>query len=412
MVAGWCGVSFGMVGVMRLVDFVVNLAVSLLVAPTPGLVVLMYINGDAAIPLVQALTVIVVSAAAYWVWVLTRKSEPAGLVIDDAEIEAPRRRRFAEEYAPRGQREQTDRYQAESAEPENRRRESVAPFSSHDRVIDPHASRHEPAPNDVLVDRVADLRQLKSLVASHEARLISAFVRTVERDEYGASIYGDWPYEADRFLMSSAFMARTLNRQEAIATLTAEIEFLMSSANSGGQKRRRRRFGEPDEAERPIERPAPRRAAADLETATEGDAAAQARMPQHLAKTAARGLTEAYGRILAEQGWSTQATDSPGTDAIDLFAERGDLIIGLRCREFAEQVVEPVVREVVMARDRFGLDGAAIVTAHGASRGASTLAASQHIALVEPEDLPDLHVYVAARKSKVVQLFRNAQKSA
>ncbi len=398
---------------MRTLNFLVNLAVSILVAPTPGLVVLMYINGDAAIPLIQALTVIVVSAAAYWVWVLTRRADGAEMAAAEAEPQTPRRRRFAEEFAPAAKRpDPAERYQAEMAERERRRRAEAAPFSSHDRVIDPHATRHEPATNEILIDRVADLRQLKTLVSSHEARLISAFVRTVERDEYGASIYGDWPYEADRFLMSSAFMARTLNRQEAIATLTAEIEHIMSEANAGGQKRRRRRFGEPEETERYAEPRQPRRAArgrAEAEVPGAEDAGAPHKMPQHLAKTAARGLTEAYGRILAEQGWVTQATDSPGTDAIDLFAERGDLIIGLRCREFAEQVVEPVVREVVMARDRFGLDGAAIVTAHGASRGASTLAAAQHIALIEPEDLPDLHVYVAARKSKVVQLFRNAQ---
>ncbi|MEL6218147.1 MAG: restriction endonuclease [Pseudomonadota bacterium] len=124
-----------------------------------------------------------------------------------------------------------------------------------------------------------------------------------------------------------------------------------------------------------------------------------------------RGLTEAYARILAEHGWTTQATDSPGADAIDIFAERGDVILGLRCREFASEVDGDAVREVMLARNRFGLDTAGIVSSAGSTQAARSLATSESILLIEPEDLPDLHMFVSQRRKTVVPLFRTMRRA-
>ncbi|MEM9146191.1 MAG: restriction endonuclease [Pseudomonadota bacterium] len=341
----------------------------------------------------QGLAVMGVSAVAYWLWLINRRDSRN----NRAGASRPRPAETPSLSVIPGM-----AYDAPASEERAARKAAVLALQSHEDIPDPLAQEHRRAPSEVLIDRVADLRQLKRLVIDQRSRLISAYCRYVDRDEYGAPIYGDWAYEVDRFLMSSSFMSRTLNRHEAIATVTAEVEWSMEAVrgDSGG---RRRRFGEDFDMER-------MHSGAGVQTGigrapTQEDAI---QLPQHLAKTAVRGLTEAYARVLAEHGWMTQPTDSPGTDAIDVFAERGEIVLGLRCREFAGEVSGDAVREVIAARNRFGLDTAGIVSSAGFSQSAQVMATPENILLVEPEDLPDLHLFVARRKT-VVPLFRPAR---
>lgn len=130
-----------------------------------------------------------------------------------------------------------------------------------------------------------------------------------------------------------------------------------------------------------------------------------ASLRERLAARRTRGFAADCADILGRNGWSTQTTDSTGSDAIDLFAERGELIMGLRCRATVEPVGEEAVADVMAARDRFGLDAAGIVTASGFTTGARAAATINGICLLDEGDLGDLHLYLAQRK-KVVPLFR------
>ncbi|MEM7746266.1 MAG: restriction endonuclease [Pseudomonadota bacterium] len=388
---------------MRALNLIVNLAISLFLAPTPGLLILMYANGGSEIPPAQGLAVLLVSAVAYWLWLLNRRdARDTRQAMDAASFKAASSRPAVTAVPGMA-------YQPPVEEDRAARRAAALALQSHEDIVDPVAAESRRDPAEVLIDRVADLRQLKRLVADQENRLIASYSRFVDRDEYGAAIYGDWAYEVDRFLMSSSFMSRTMNRHEAIATVTAEVETSMESARSRNlEPRRRRRFGDEDPMQSGISRPSMSMGGVGAPTP---DQLGAINLPQHLAKTAVRGLTEAYARILAEHGWTTQATDSPGADAIDIFAERGDVILGLRCREFASEVDGDAVREVMLARNRFGLDTAGIVSSAGSTQAARSLATSESILLIEPEDLPDLHMFVSQRRKTVVPLFRTMRRA-
>lgn len=384
---------------MKALNFLLNLAASLFLAPTPGLLLLMYAHGGSAIPPLQGGVVMAVSAAAYWVWLINRRNGRAMAshaerarslavgrpdVIDPLDPGEPVSGAFAE--PSRASRVRTA---------EERRRADAA-LRGHEDLPDPMAEGARRRPSEILLDRVADLRQLKALVAENEIGLLNAFYRTVQRDEYGAPDYSDWAYEADRFLLSSAFMARTLNRHEAIATVTAEVEFLAG----------RTRGGRSDE-ERGRRRQLPAPTPDGLQPARSG---AETGLPEsvrrRLAARGGGGAVDACSAILAQHGWTAQATDAPGTDAIDLFAERGEIVVGLLCR-CGQEIDEPAVRAVAAARDRFGLDGAGIVGTDFA-KGARALATVTGVFLLDEEDLHDLHLYVGHRR-KVVPLFRTAQ---
>ncbi len=390
------------------VRFLFNLAVSLFVAPTPGLLLVMYANGGSTIPPAQGLVVLAISAAAYWIWLLDRRSRK------DAERQVERVRHAAPE-SPESFEETEARAAQERLAAERRRAREA--LTGHDDLPDPLAEARSQPPARVLVDRVADLRQLKSLVTQNEVSLLNAFHRSVDRDEYGAPDYTHWAYEADRFLMSSALMARTLNRHESIAAVTAEIEHRVSDAGARRPARAEiaqppaRALLAPPQAELGARRIAPRPEDLVAEYAEAGAPEPGHRriseaLRQRLAARRTRGFAEDCAEILGRHGWSTQTTDSPGSDAIDLFAERGELIMGLRCRATVEPVGEDAVADVMQARDRFGLDAAGIVTASGFTTGARAAATINGICLLDEGDLGDLHLYVAQRK-KVVPLFRD-----
>src|SRR6056297_1800492 len=59
---------------MNVLTIIFHLAVSLFVAPTPGLMLLLYANGGGAIPPSQGLLVVLASVAAYWAWCVNRSN--------------------------------------------------------------------------------------------------------------------------------------------------------------------------------------------------------------------------------------------------------------------------------------------------------------------------------------------------
>lgn len=390
-------------------QFIANLAASLFLAPTPGLLVLLYVNGGSVIPPLQGIAVMAVSALGYWAWLLNRRNrqrfERAAERSRTLEVERPELFGLPAEGSmaalPAVGPRPAPAPRSRSAE--DRRRSETA-LSGHDDIRDPMADASRRSPGEVLVDRVADLRQLKALTVEHEVGLLNAFYRSVERDEFGAPNYSDWAYEADRFLLSSAFMARILNRHEAIAVVTAEVEALASLART---ERRSPRIS----SDRLL---ADRREMLSSPRQLSGPATAEPLMlgdPVHAGPsriTMARRQVEMVAlaaETLGRHGWTTQATDSPGTDAIDLFAERGELAIGLRCRMGAEPVSEQTVQEVIAARDRFGLDAVGILSRGAFPKAVRALSTVNGVFLLEDEDLNDLHLYVGQRR-KVVPLFR------
>lgn len=439
---------------MRGLTMLFNLAVSLFVAPTPGLLLLLYANGGASIPPVQGMVVFIVSALGYWVWLSDHRYRRA------RNRQTERARNASPETVPDA------REIAEDTEPAQRRqplppakakRHAQEALTSHEDLTDPLAERRQQSPMQVLIDRVADLRLLKRLVTEHEVSLINAFHRTVERDEYGAIDYGLWAYEADRFLLASSFIARTLNRHEAIATVTAEVEFLVDRGGRGTAP-----LGDPviartraltdrsaemdrvgDELEvmaatppadtgyapaatgptrqiAPTPDPVRPRRAAPVQTAQiqrtpaqkpggDGTVPAHKRLSEGLRRRIMQrqtaGFSEKCAAVLQGAGWVTQLTSAPGSDTVDIFAERGGVIVGLRCMPGDEPIGEDRLADAITARDRFGFDAVGVVAPAGFSVAARATATLNGICLLDVADLQDLHLFVSQR-DKVVPLFK------
>lgn len=414
---------------MRGLSVLFHAAVSLFVAPTPGFLILMYAHAGGPIPPAQGLIVLVASAAAYWAWLLNRDNREA----HSRRVEMARHAPIA---PPNPLGEEEEQRQGASRD--------VA-LRGHEDLLDPLAERTHRAPRKILTDRVADMRSIKSMVEDHKVPLLNGFHRTVLRDDFGAPDYQNWAYEADRFLMSSAYSARTLTRHEAIACLTAEVEHL---AKKG------RREGKPDwrdaNSEAPVILPNPltkggvqlaapvardageaappvaaRRPADDGSApldltafavpatgANGDDEPISRRLARRMSEHRSRNFTESCSHVLRDHGWETQTTSSPGVDAIDVLAERGEVAVGLRCRADDGPVGEEVIHEVAEARDRFvGLDSVGIVAKHGFSRPARSAANAKSVTLLDLDDLADLHLFVAHRRKTVVPLFREAQGS-
>lgn len=419
------------VPMMKILSLLFHMAVSVLVAPTPGLVILLYANGGGSIPPVQGVVVVLASVAAYWAWQINRTNKADIAERQEAARHAliDRPEGFGAMPAGAGGPASTDLLPARSASagpvsavPYEVREARNAMIRGHEDLVDPVAQKKNQPPRKILIDRIADLRQLKRLVAEHETPLLNAFHRTVARDEYGAPDYKEWAYEADRFLLSSAFAARTLNRHEAIATLTAEVEhistFGMRAVPREPRKLTAETFVKPEWKPAPIGA-APMPAEELSQYAIDGTGAGQSpahvgknalarRLARRMAEHRTRTFTETCTQILAEHGWQTQATDAPGTDAIDLFAERGDMIVGLRCRAGEREVDEADVRDALMAQERFGLDSVAIVSKSGFSKAARALAANTSAALLDPTDVADLHLFIGQKRKTVVPLFKEA----
>jgi hypothetical protein len=242
---------------------------------------------------------------------------------------------------------------AADAEIARRKRARMARRAFHD-VPDPLARGTKDNPLSLLMRRLEDLRQLKRLLTDNRVTLLNQWYRTVRRDGLGERDLSDWAYEADRFLISSGFEPATLNRHEAIAALTADVEQI--AENTVAQRDRRR---------------APR---------TAGDLAFHQRCAISLQST----------------GWATHVVAEPRADGIDVFAEYRDTIVGLHCRIYTQPVGRDVVEKVFEATRYHCLDAAAVVSPSGFSAPARSLAGTRRVALLDMADLPKLYEHVHA----------------
>lgn len=349
---------------------VFHLAVALFVAPTPGLILLFYLTGGNAIPPVPGLVVMGVSALGYGLWLRQLRR--------DRDRRAPGRRlRPAEPgfvpAAPADPLEARVKGVSSSAGPNptprrigepvpERKRELLAVRSFQD-LPDPLSEVHGGAsPIAMLTERVDDLRQLKRLTADHRAHLLNQWHRTVRKDRFGVRDIADWAVHADRFLISAGFAPRTLNRHEAIANLTADIEQIAETAHAA------------------------KTAAAPAE-------------PQ----TRSLAFHQRCALTLQRNGWATHVAAEPRSDGIDVFAECDDWVVGLHCRIYTHPVAGEVVSQLIRASSYYCLDAAAIVAPSGYTREARAAARDANVALLDRDDLPQLLTYVREPR-KVVKL--------
>jgi len=363
---------------MRYLRSVFHLAVALFVAPTPGLLLLFYLSGGGSIPPVPGLVVMGISAVGYGLWL--RQSRRERDLRRDRQTRATRHWRVPT--APDDGMEA--RLDGSSAEAVGRRSAPMV-LEATDRISDGHkrqilAVRSFQDLPDPLSDahgghsalsmlsrRVDDLRQLKRLTTDHKASLLNQWHRTVRKDRFGVRDISDWALQADRFLISSGYAPGTLNRHEAIASLTADIEHL---AEGGYGAETARHAGDGGQE------PAPSRSLA---------------FHQRCAIT------------LQRNGWATHVAAEPRSDGIDVFAENEDWVVGLHCRIYTHPVSDDVVAQLIRAASYYCLDAAAIVAPSGFTRDARAAAREGNVALLDRDDLPQLLTYVR-EPLKVVKL--------
>lgn len=356
---------------MSRTSFLLHIAVSLFVAPTPALLVLLYLNGGGEIPAKIGLFVMVLSAGAYWIWLWNRReNEARGLSLARARNAVPLRAPIPQPDAgslARPGRKTHGPSQAEiAARMAERQRAETARRSFQD-IPDPLARGTGKSPVDMILERTDDLRQLKRLIRDHKVNLLNQWHRSVRKDVRGESDLTDWAFEADRFLLSSGYAAGTLSRHDAIANLTADIEQIVDTATT----ERQTTAAKPRESQRTL------------------------------------AFHQRCAITLQRHGWATHIAAEPRNDGIDLFGEHGDAIVGLHCRIYTNPVSEDIVRQVIDAAEYYCLDAAAIVSPSGFTKGARGLAMADRVALLDKDDLPQLHSLVSNRH-KVVKLFGKA----
>jgi len=347
---------------MTLPRIAFHIGVSLLVAPIPAILALAYLNRGDQIPLLPGLLLVALCAAAYLFWAFGRSGPGEA----DSPATAPRADEIGSEAPQMAKPMARARtlHTASAAEKIAERKRQNASLKSFQDIPDPLSRGERSDPLDLLNHRLDDLRQLKRLLADHRVTLLNQWYRNVRRDVFGGRDLSDWAYEADRFLLSTGFSPRTLNRHEAIANLTADIEQIAESQGAGNEGRKPR--------------------------------------------TSTRSLAfhQRCAITLQRHGWATHVAAEPRSDGIDIFAEYDDTIVGLHCRIYTHPVGEDVLEQLMTAAQYYCLDSAAVVSPSGYTSGARRLATANRVALLDRDDLPQLRSYVRDPR-KVVTLSRH-----
>jgi len=195
--------------------FLVNLALSLFVAPIPALFVLGQVAGPEGIPVWVGLAAMAGSAGVYWMAMFSLRR------MRGTTAEADGRKGTALVLREPEREAEPEMHLASRGDPRDRNR--AHDVRSFEDLPDPLAERQGLKPAEVLIDRVSDITQVKRLVEANKVHLMTAWHRHVRESATGDRDYGDWALEADRLLLSASFMTRTLTRHEAIALVTAEV---------------------------------------------------------------------------------------------------------------------------------------------------------------------------------------------
>jgi len=365
---------------------VLNLALSVFVAPIPLLAVIAYLYPGDGIPVVPSLLAGAISIGLYWfVALAARKHATDPAALPRRNLPTPSRPgETYDERAALGLREPPRPEKDEQCRPHRRnfassipaftpngrtaerkrRREEVKSFRD---IPDPLVRSEADDPMEILGHRIDDLRQLKRLLRDHRVNLLNQWYRNVRNDMFGTRDLSDWAYEADRFLLSTGFAPRTLNRHEAIASLTADIEQIAKNSNQGPDTRKSR--------------------------------------------NASRSLAfhKRCAITLQRHGWATHVAAEPRSDGIDLFAEYDDVIVGLHCRIYTHPVGEEVLDQLLTAARYYWLDSAAVVSPSGFTGAARAMAISENIALLDREELGQLHSFVRDPQKIVTLSQRRAR---
>lgn len=363
---------------MSRLSILLNLAASLFLAPLPALVVLAYHHAPAAVPLQDGFVAVASGFIVYWVAVLLllrvrrRRSGHAPRLVDENGLERDdplvldRRIDAALDLAGGSQRRRPDH------------------SASFEDVPDPIGDRDGRDSGELLIDRVADVSQIKRFAENNRVELLTAWHRNVRESVRGDRVYGNWAFEVDRILLSAAFMTRTLDRAETIAVLTAEVGAMVEE-----------KVGNSERGHGAIEAPrgpgqAPEPAVSRVASQPSRDRGRQA---------SAQVWTNRVSAMLGCSGWRIGHAPVGEANGIDLFAEHAGKVAALRCVPASAVVDAATVVEAAADAAAFGVDHAAVVAADGnraVTPDARDAAIAQGVLLLSERDLPALADRLAA----------------
>ncbi|MEM1345851.1 MAG: hypothetical protein AAGI34_14905 [Pseudomonadota bacterium] len=198
---------------MHSVRTALHIAIAVLIAPAPAILLLRDAFGDEPVPLVPAVASAVLSAMVYglgvMLWYQARSDERTRTAAKDTVEGLAAQMRALE------------------------RRERTAHHSFED-LPDPTARDLGIAPAQAMLWRVADIEDVHTLIGTQRVRLLTHWYRHVRRRTDGALEYGDWPAAADRIVLEQGLRLRTLARHDAIALITAEVALIAQTSVAAG----------------------------------------------------------------------------------------------------------------------------------------------------------------------------------
>jgi restriction system protein len=95
-------------------------------------------------------------------------------------------------------------------------------------------------------------------------------------------------------------------------------------------------------------------------------------------------------QTLEEAGFHVEATPSSGDQGADVIATSNGLRFAIQCKDYAGQVGNAAVQEVLAAKAFYRADYAVVCSNGGYTKSAKALAATSNVLLITPELLSDL----------------------
>jgi len=94
--------------------------------------------------------------------------------------------------------------------------------------------------------------------------------------------------------------------------------------------------------------------------------------------------------ILRENGWGVTELPGSGDHGADLLAEKNNISVAIQCKHYSKPLDNTPVQEIVAAQMHYKTTYAAVVASSSYTKGAMTLASSNHVKLFHHDDLPSL----------------------
>ncbi len=105
------------------------------------------------------------------------------------------------------------------------------------------------------------------------------------------------------------------------------------------------------------------------------------------ARSDGRAFEKDCARTLAGQGWAVQFTAVSGDQGVDLIGRKGGVKVAFQCKDYAGQVGNSAVQQVLAGKQFIAADRAAVVAPQGYTTSARQLAARVGVLLLSPRDL-------------------------